>query len=169
MCLSATMDVSKTDEEYKTSRRSISAKRSGQRKRKILNVFEKLQVQKRLTTKAISRKYRPKSRHQRKLLERCVAVHCGGVGAQYVVPLCSPGAMAPDNTTQYLMNLVYEDCFDSERLKAGYLYNENIQHSDHLLNDMQNTIDNDAYDLSLDFQQRDFEEMLCQISGCCAC
>lgn len=169
MCLSATMDVGNTDEECKTSRRSISPKRSGQRKRKILNVYDKLRVQKRLTTRAISRKYRPKSRHQRKLLERCAAVHCEGVGAQFVVPLSSAGAMAPDNTTQYLMNLVYEDFFASERLSAGNLYNENIQHSGYLRKDMQTTIDNDAYDLSLDFQQRDFEEMLFQISGCCAC
>ena len=160
MCLSA-MDFCKTDEELNSSCRQIIAKRRRQRKRKILTVYEKLQIQKRLATRAISRKYRPRSGHRRRMSERCVAVRSGGVGVHYV-PTSPLGAMAPGNTTQYLMNLVYQDFCTSERLTA-------VQPAGYSPMDMQTSLDNDAYDLSLDFQQRDFESMLCLISGCFAC
>lgn len=163
MCLIA-MAVGKKHREYNPSCRHISPKRCNiicqRKKRVILTVCEKLLRHKRLTTRAISRKYRPKSWYRRRSFVWCVS---GDNNEEVSVQPSNSllGAMAPDNTTQYLMNLVYQDFSASDRLSAFDLHTETVRWSSCT------SRDSDPYDLSLDFQQRDFEDMLRLTSGCC--
>ncbi|KAM3587919.1 uncharacterized protein V6R79_017216 [Siganus canaliculatus] len=73
------------------------------------------------------------------------------------VPHPPSGAMAPENTTQYLMSNVYEDMMADdtrtvENHTSARLYDESLSPSS-----VYSVLDT-CYDRCLDFQQKDFEE-----------
>lgn len=68
-----------------------------------------------------------------------------------------PGAMAPKNTTQYLMSNVYDDMENTQNVPvshetSAHLYSESLSPRN-----VYTSLDS-GYDRCLAFQQRDFEE-----------
>lgn len=76
-------------------------------------------------------------------------------GNQTSVP---PGAMAPKNTTQYLMDLVYTEqlqaSMEAYDVRPHFTMQSHVSHEENIVS----SSDFD-YDRSLDFQQRDFENV----------
>lgn len=84
---------------------------------------------------------------------------CGGSSATACMHRHPAAAMAPENTTQYLMSNVYEDMEANAQAAAvsyvtpAHIYDEPLSPSS-----VYAALDSD-YERSLAFQQRDFEEV----------
>lgn len=85
---------------------------------------------------------------------------CEGSPATACMHRHPPGAMAPENTTQYLMSNVYEDMkADTQTAAVSYVTSAHIYDESLSPSSVYAALDSDC-ESSLAFQQRDFEDFV---------
>lgn len=85
---------------------------------------------------------------------------CDGSPATACAHHHPPSAMAPENTTQYLMSNAYEDMkANTQAAAVSYVTHAHVYEESLSPSSVYAALDSD-YDSSLAFQQRDFEEVV---------